>query len=143
MLGVKPYITFAGNCREAIDFYKEALGAEELFSQTFGESPMPDMGSPDGIMHATVKVGDSHIMMCDDPRGGAASSPSNISLAIGLDDAEKAKDLFNNLSDGGNVTMPLDKTFWAEAFGMCTDKFGINWMVNCEKAGADQQQAAA
>src|SRR5688500_14907317 len=104
MLGVKPYITFAGNCREAIDFYKEALGAEELFSQTFGESPMPDMGSPDGIMHATVKVGDSHIMMCDDPRGEAASTPSNISLAIGLDDAEQAKELFNNLSDGGNVT---------------------------------------
>ena len=63
MIGVKPYIAFKGNCREAIDFYKEAIGAEELFSQTFGESPMSDMGPADNIMHATIKIGDTHIMM--------------------------------------------------------------------------------
>ena len=143
MLGVKPYISFAGNCREAIDFYKQALGAEELFRQTFGESPMKEMGPADAIMHATLKVGDSHIMMCDDPRGEAASSPGSISLAVGLDDAEQARTIFNNLAEGGNVTMPIDKTFWAEAFGMLTDKFGINWMVNCESAGADQATATA
>ena len=71
----------------------------------------------------------------------AAEAPSNISLAVGLDDAEQARKIFNNLAEGGTVTMPIDKTFWAEAFGMLTDKFGINWMVNCEKAGADQATA--
>ena len=68
MLGVNPYIAFKGNCREAIDFYKKALGAEELFSQSYGDSPMKEMGPADAVMHATIKVGNSHIMMCDDMR---------------------------------------------------------------------------
>ena len=143
MIGVKPYIAFKGNCREAIDFYKEALGAEELFSQTYGESPMSDMGPADNIMHATIKVGDTHIMMCDDPRPDVAATPSNISLAVGLDDTTKAKTVFNKLADGGNVTMPIDKTFWAEAFGMLTDKFGINWMVNCDTPQQTDKSATA
>ncbi|HMQ05529.1 MAG TPA: VOC family protein [Pyrinomonadaceae bacterium] len=62
MLGVNPYIAFSGNCREAIDFYKQALGAEEVYSQTYGDSPMPDMGNGDAIMHATLKIGDSTVM---------------------------------------------------------------------------------
>ena len=66
MIGVQPYIAFRGNAREAIDFYKQALGAEEIYAQTYGESPMPDMGSSDAIMHATVKIGESHVMFCDD-----------------------------------------------------------------------------
>ena len=143
MIGVKPYIAFKGNCREAIDFYKGALGAEELFSQTYGESPMSDMGPADNIMHATIKVGDTHIMMCDDPRQEAATTPSNISLAIGLDDTTTARTVFDKLADGGNVTMPLDKTFWAEAFGMLTDKFGINWMVNCDQPQQTDKSATA
>jgi PhnB protein len=143
MIGVKPYIAFQGNCREAIDFYKEALGAEELFSQTFGESPMKDMGSPDNIMHATIKVGDTHIMMCDDPRPGTATTSGNISLAVGLNDTGQARTVFDKLADGGNVTMPLDKTFWAEAFGMLTDKFGINWMVNCDTPQETDRSATA
>jgi len=143
MLGVKPYIAFKGNCQEAIDFYTQALGAEELFKQTYGNSPMKDYGPADAIMHATIKIGDSHVMMCDDMRPEAATSPSNISLAIGLNDAEQARKLFDSLADGGNVTMPLDKTFWAEAFGMLTDKFGINWMINCEAADTDHAKATA
>jgi len=143
MIGVKPYIAFKGNCREAIDFYKEAIGAEELFSQTFGESPMSDMGPADNIMHATIKIGDTHIMMCDDPRPDAATTGGNISLAVGLDDTAKARTVFDMLADGGNVTMPLDKTFWAEAFGMLTDKFGINWMVNCDQPQETDRSASA
>ena len=143
MIGVKPYIAFKGNCREAIDFYKGALGAEELFSQTYGESPMADMGAADNIMHATIKVGDTHIMMCDDPRQDAATTRSNISLAVGLDDTGQARTVFDKLADGGNVTMPLDKTFWAEAFGMLTDKFGINWMVNCDQPQQTDKSATA
>lgn len=131
MLGVSPYIAFKGTCRQAIDFYKTALGAELLFSQTFGESPMASMGPAEKIMHATIKVGSATIMMCDDPRGGE-SGAGNITLAIGLNDAERAKQIFDGLAEGGSIIMPLAKTFWAEAFGVVTDKFGIKWMVNCD-----------
>lgn len=143
MLGVQPYLAFRGNAREAIDFYKQALGAEELYSQTYGDSPMKDMGNPDAIMHATIKVGETHVMMCDDFHSEDFSTGGNISLAIGLNDVDKAKEYFTNLSDGGTVTMPLDKTFWAEAFGMLTDKFGIKWMVNCDTPHDADKSAAA
>jgi PhnB protein len=134
MLGVTPYLAFPGNCQEAIDFYKNALNAEVLFVQTVGESPMRDMGPASNIMHSTVKVGDSHVMMCDDPRPGSAAAGGNVSLAIGLDDPGQAQQIFRNLAKDGTVVMPLEKTYWAEAFGMVTDKFGIKWMVNCETA---------
>ena len=132
MIGVNPYIAFKGNCRQAIDFYRNALNAEVVFTQTVGESPMSNMGPPENIMHCTIKVGDSAIMMCDDPRPDAAPIGGNISLAIGLDDPARARQLFANLAKGGTVLMPLEKTFWAEVFGMVTDQFGIKWMINCE-----------
>jgi PhnB protein len=132
MLGVNPYIAFKGNCRQAIEFYKSALGAEVLFTQTVGESPMSDMGPADNIMHCTLKIGASTIMLCDDPRPESPAGGGNISLAIGLNDPERAKEVFDNLSREGAVLMPLAKTYWAEAFGMVTDRFGIKWMVNCD-----------
>jgi PhnB protein len=132
MLGVNPYITFKGNCRQAIDFYKSALDAEVVFTQTVGESPMSNMGPAENIMHSTIKVGGSTIMMSDDPRPDAASASGNISLAIGLNDPARANQLFANLAQDGSVIMPLQKTYWAEAFGMLTDKFGVRWMINCD-----------
>ena len=132
MLGVTPYVSFKGNCREAIAFYQSALDAVLLFQQTFGESPMSGMGPADHIMHATLKVGNSNVMLCDSPMPNAAEPGGNISLAIGLSDTEQARQVFDNLAAGGTVVMPLEKTYWAEAFGMVTDKFGIQWMVNCE-----------
>lgn len=132
MLGVSPYIAFKGNCRQAIEFYKDALDAEVLFLQTVGESPMSDRGAAENIMHCTVKIGDSTIMACDDPKPQAATGDGNISLAIGLNDPLRAQQIFGNLAKGGSVILPLEKTFWAEAFGMVTDKFGIKWMVNCD-----------
>ena len=132
MLGVNPYIAFKGNCRQAIEFYRTALGAEVLFTQTVGESPMSNMGPATNIMHCTIKVGDSTIMMSDDPRPEVAVGDGNISLAIGLNDPERARQLFGNLAEGGSVIMPLEKTYWAEAFGMVTDKFGVKWMANCD-----------
>lgn len=132
MLGVSPYIAFKGNCRAAIEFYKSALDAEILFTQTVGESPMSDMGPAENIMHCTIKVGGSTIMLCDDPRPDAVAGAGNISLAIGLNDPERAKQIFAKLSKDGSVVMPLEKTYWAEAFGMVTDKFGVKWMVNCD-----------
>jgi PhnB protein len=132
MLGVNPYIAFNGNCRQAIEFYKDALNAEVLFVQTVGESPMSDMGPAENIMHCTLKVGESTIMMCDNPRPQGAAGDANISLAIGLNDPKQAKVIFGNLAKDGAVVMPLEKTYWAEAFGMVTDKFGVKWMVNCD-----------
>ena len=132
MLGVSPYVAFKGNCREAIEFYKSALDAQVLFTQTVGESPTSDMGPAENIMHCTIKIGNSTIMMCDDPRPDAAAGGGNISLAIGLNDPQRAKQVFGNLAKNGSVIMPLEKTYWAEAFGMVTDKFGVNWMVNCD-----------
>ena len=132
MLGVSPYIAFKGNCREAIEFYKNALGADVVFMQTVGESSMANMGPAANIMHCTIKVGDSTIMLCDDPRPDAVGGDGNISLALALNDPERARQLFENLAASGKVIMPLEKTYWAEAFGMVTDKFGIKWMVNCE-----------
>jgi PhnB protein len=130
MLGVKPYVNYSGNCREAIEFYKGALGAEVLFSQTFGESPMAGMAKADQIMHATLKIGESVVMMSDSPQPVKAGD--NMSLAIGLDDPARAKEIFDKLAEGGAVIMPIQKTFWAEAFGMLTDRFGVAWMINCE-----------
>jgi PhnB protein len=132
MLGVSPYIAFKGNCRQAIEFYKDALGAEALFVQTVGESPMSNMGPAENIMHCTMKIGDSTVMVCDDPRPDAVAGDGNISLAIGLNDPARAKQIFGNLAQDGSVVMPLEKTYWAEAFGMVTDKFGVKWMVNCD-----------
>ena len=132
MLALSPYITFKGNCRDAIQFYKNALNAEVLMTQTFGESPMAGMGPADNIMHCSLKIGNSTLMMSDSPSQEPGGAAGNISLAIGLTDAEQAKQLFGNLAKDGSVIMPLEKTYWAEAFGMLTDKFGIKWMINCE-----------
>ena len=131
MLEVRPYIAFKGNCRQAIEFYKSALDAEVLFTQTVGESHMPDMGPAENIMHCTIKIGNSTVMMCDDPKPEGAADGANISLAIGLNDPARAKQLFGNLAKDGSVVMPLEKTYWAEAFGMLIDKFGVKWLVNC------------
>jgi PhnB protein len=115
-----------------MEFYQSALGAEVVFTQTVGESPMSHMGPAGNILHATLKVGGSTIMMCDDPNPAGPPSGGNISLSIGVNDPAQAKKIFGNLSDGGKVVMPLDKTFWAEAFGIVNDKFGVTWMVNCD-----------
>lgn len=137
MLGVNPYLSFKGTCKDAIEFYKKALGAEVVFVQKVGDSPMSSMGPADAIMHCSMKVGGSTIMMSDDlhpdsAKSGGANMENNISLALGLNDPARAKQLFDNLAEGGSVIMNLEKTYWAEAFGMLTDKFGIKWMVNCD-----------
>jgi PhnB protein len=144
MLGVNPYISFKGNCREAVEFYKDKLGAEVLFLGTWGDSPMKGKVPDDMIMHCTLKIGDSHIMACDSPSEEyPVNVGNNISLAIGMDDVEAAQRMFDAMADGGSVVMPMQETFWAERFGMLTDKFGINWMFNCEREGTDHAQATA
>ena len=143
MLGIKPYISFKGNCKEAMNFYKDRLGAEVLFSQTYGESPMAGKGPDDKIMHCSLKIGDSVIMACDNvfEDSNPTTVGNNISLAIGTNDVAQADKAFDQLSDGATIIMPMQETFWAERFGMLTDKFGINWMFNCEKPMTDDAQA--
>ncbi|HKP68931.1 MAG TPA: glyoxalase/bleomycin resistance/extradiol dioxygenase family protein [Pyrinomonadaceae bacterium] len=145
MLGIKPYIAFPGNCADAVEFYKNKLGAEVLFTQTYGESPMGDKVSDDNkgkVMHTSFKIGDSVIMACDNVfTENPTTVGNNISLALGSNDPAGADKLFDQLAEGGTITMPMQETFWAERFGMLTDKFGINWMFNCEKPHTDQAAA--
>lgn len=143
MFGVQPYISFNGNCEEAINFYKDVLGGEVLYTQRYGDSPMKGQGPDDAIMHCTLKVGDTHIMAADSCEGQPATTGSNISLAIGSNDPSGAEKMFEKMSDGATVTMPMQQTFWAERFGMLTDKFGINWMFNCDKPHETDKSATA
>jgi len=142
------YVTFAGNCEEAINFYKEALGGEILFSQTYGGSPMTEHvteENKDKIMHTSIKIGDSVIMACDNvfDAQNPTTVGNNISLAIGGDDVASAEGMFESLSDGATIIMPMQETFWAERFGMLVDKFGINWMFNVDKPHDEQAKATA
>jgi PhnB protein len=144
MLGIKPYIDFKGNCEEAVNFYKDKLGAEVLFMGRYGDSPMKGKAPDDKIMHCTFKVGDSQVMACDSVfEEYPVIVGNNITLAIGVDDVDRADAMFDHLSDGATVIMPMQETFWAKKFGMLTDKFGINWMINCEHEGTDHAQATA
>ena len=155
MEGIKPYISFKGNCEEAMNHYKEKLGGEILFMGRYGDSPMADKapGKGDKIMHTSIKIGDSVIMACDnvfdagdnpfDPNEHPTIIGNNISLAYGTSDVAQAERAFEAMSDGATIVMPIQETFWAERFGMLTDKFGINWMFNCDKPHGDQQKAAA
>lgn len=135
---VSPYLMFNGNCEEALKYYEQALGATIQFSSTFKGSPACDSVPAewaDKIMHASLKVGDTVVMASDAPPG-TYQQPAGISVALGLNDAARGEQLFNALSDGGQVQMPYQATFWAAGFGMCVDRFGIPWMINVEQAGA-------
>jgi PhnB protein len=145
MLGIKPYISFKGNCQDAINFYKERLGAEVLFLQRYGDSPMAGKGPDDKIMHCSLKIGDSVIMACDNvfEDHNPTVVGNNITLTIGTPDISEADNAFEQLSEDATIVMPMQETFWAERFGMLTDKFGINWMFNCEKSKEESETATA
>ena len=131
---VSTYLNFKGDCDRAIKFYEEAIGAKVLFKMTWGESPMcKDMPAEMHglIMHSTLAVGDGQIMCADSPPE-QYQKPAGISVSLHVKDSAEGERLFNALSDGGNATMPYQKTFWSPGFGMCTDRFGIPWMVNTE-----------
>jgi PhnB protein len=131
---LSPYLIFNGNCAEAFKFYEQTLGGKIETISTFKGSPAAEHAPPewgDKILHASMVVGDQRLMASDAPPGQYAP-PQGISVAIGLQDAAKGEQIFNALAENGTVTMPYSKTFWASGFGMCTDRFGIPWMVNCE-----------
>ena len=130
---VQPYLFFGGRCEEALEFYREALGAEVVRLARFKDAPEPQPGMPDcfaeKIMHATLRIGETLLMASD----GRCEGPQNFegfSLSITVADDAEAERAFTALSDGGLVTMALAKTFWAPKFGMLQDKFGVGWMVS-------------
>ena len=130
---IQPYLFFDGRCEEAIDFYKRALGAEVTMLMRFKEMPDPPPGSippgaEDKVMHASVQIGDATVLVSDGQCQGQASFQGFALSLTAADDAE-AKRLFAALSDGGQVQMPLGKTFFAASFGMVADRFGVSWMV--------------
>jgi PhnB protein len=129
---VQAYLFFNGRCEEALEFYRSALGAQvEMFSR-FKDAPEPGMAQPgmeNKVMHASFRVGET-LVMASDGRGGGQLRFEGFSLAITVPDKEKADKTFNALADGGKITMPLEKTFWAPKFGMVEDRFGVGWMVS-------------
>ena len=135
---VNPYLMFNGNCAEALKFYEQALGAKIEFSMPFEGSPACDTVPAEWgqkILHATISIGDTKVMASDAPPGHY-QAPQGISVSLSLQDTAKGEEVFNALSENGQVQMPYQPTFWAAGFGMCVDRFGIPWMVNVEQAGA-------
>jgi PhnB protein len=132
-MNVQPYLSFEGRAQEAIDFYKSALGATVDMVMHFKDAP-PDVqaqmpaASKDKVMHAAFRVGDTQIMATDGNCSGKAGF-SGISLTLNAADDAEAEKLFAALGAGGQVTMPMSETFFANRFGMVADKFGVNWMV--------------
>ena len=125
------YLFFSGNCRAAFTRYQEILGGElvllPMSDMPPSEQPVPE-GQADLIMHAALKVGDQMLMASDDPTGDA-SGARGISVSCTVADTAEAKRVFDGLAEGGQVTAPLTETFFSPCFGMCTDRFGIPWMV--------------
>jgi PhnB protein len=132
---VQPYLFFNGRCEEAIEFYRRALGAKVDTLMRYKESPdppPPDMvppGSENKVMHASLRVGDTTVMASDGSCSGQLGF-QGFSLAIAAATPAEADRLFAALADGGQVQMPLTKTFWSPRFGMLTDRFGVGWMIN-------------
>lgn len=133
-MAIEPYLFLNGRAEEAIEFYRKALGAEVAMIMRYSESPDPGPegmlppGFENKIMHASITVEGANLMMSD----GLSPEPgtfSGFSLALSTGNADQAKRWFDALCDGGQVTMPFDKTFFAEQFGMVTDRFGVGWMV--------------
>ena len=131
---VQPYLFFDGRCEEAVDFYKKALGAKVEMLMRFKENPEPPQpgmvppGSDDKIMHTCFRIGDTSVMASD---GHCAGRPSfqGFSLSISVSSGAEADRLFAALADGGQVQMPLAKTFFSPRFGMVADRFGVSWMI--------------
>lgn len=142
MATVNVYLTFNGNCEEAFNFYKSVFGGEFPFIGRFKDMP-PQPGQPpmppeamEKIMHVTLPISRETMLLGSDTGGEWAANfqaGNNFSISINTESRAEADTLFNGLSAGGTVTMPMNLTFWGAYFGMFTDKFGISWMVNFDE----------
>lgn len=134
MKEINVYLNFAGNCREAMEFYKKCLGGD-LQMMPYSGSPMkvPE-GSGDLIIHARLVNGKAAVMASDSMPGRAIHTGNNFWVAVACESPEETNRIFAAMSEQAiSVVMPPQETFWAARFAMLTDKFGVNWMFNCEK----------
>jgi len=131
---VQPYLFFDGRCEEALEFYRAALGAEVTMLMRFKDSPEPlppgmcPPGSEEKVLHANFRIGETTLMASD---GRVSGQPvfKGFSLSLSVPTDAEAQRLFSALGDGGQVQMPLAKTFYASSFGMVADRFGVSWMI--------------
>jgi PhnB protein len=132
---VEPYLFFDGRCEEAVEFYRRALGAEVTMMMRFKDSPEPPppgsvpLGSDNKVLHAALRIGGTTIM-CSDGEAQGKPKFEGFSLSLTVADEAEAERLFTALADGGQVRMPLTKTFFSPRFGMVADRFGVGWMIN-------------
>jgi PhnB protein len=129
---LNPYISFQGNAREAMEFYQQVFGGE-LELRTFGEFGMGDAPDAEKIMHGALTTDRGYVLMgADNPPGMPLTQGDNVTIALVGEaaDAETLRGYWRKLSEGGTVSMPLDKQMWGDEYGACTDRFGINWMVD-------------
>lgn len=139
---IQPYLFFNGSCEQAVEFYRKALGAEVQFTMRYKDSPEPAQpgmvppGFENKIMHTSFRIGQTTVMASD---GCSEGKPNfdGFTLALSVPDEAEADRVFAALANGGQVRMPLAKTFWSPRFGMVTDRFGLGWMVSVP--GAEQQ----
>jgi PhnB protein len=130
---LNPYIMFNGNAEEALNFYHDCFGGEIRGINRYGDAPMPSPEeSKNKILHSTFVFDDNTIMISDSMDSKNVPESSNIHLSVDVPGVDEMDVKFNKLAEGGKVTMPLQDTFWGARFGMLTDKFGVNWMFNCE-----------
>lgn len=142
MVQINPYLNFNGNCEEAFNFYKAVFGGEftdfDRFKDTPAEFQVPGV---DGnlVMHVSLPIGKGGILMgSDSPEVmGGVTPGNNCHISLQTEDDAETDRLFNALSAGGTITMPLEETFWGARFGMFVDQFGINWMINQAGGGAE------
>lgn len=137
-LRLAPYLMMNGNAKEAIQFYEQALDAKVLFQQSFGEMPeKPEFPLPaeakDLIGHAMVKVGESDLMFSDTFPGTPHQIGNQVTICITTENSEKSKQIFQALEQGGQVSMPLQETFFSPAYGVVTDKFGVTFQIYTEQ----------
>ena len=127
---LNPYISFNGDARQAMQFYEHVFGGDLRLS-TFGEFGAQDSPDADKIMHAMLETPSGFTLMgADTPTGTDYRPGTNISVSLSGDDADELRGCWEKLSDGGTVTVPLEKQMWGDEFGMCVDRFGVAWMVN-------------
>jgi PhnB protein len=131
---INPYLSFDGQCKEAFTFYERVLGGKIEAMFTYGDTPSAEYTPPgmhDRIMHASLTAGGQVLLGGDAPM--EYGKPQGFCVSLNVDTPAEAERIFHALAESGTVQMPIGETFWADRFGMLTDRFGIPWMVNCQK----------
>ena len=141
---LNPYLSFNGQCEEAFRFYERTLGGKIVAMMKYGETPMAEQTAADWrskIAHARLQLG-NQLLMGSDGMADCYLQPQGMTVTLTIDDPAEAERVFHALAEGGKTQMPIQETFWAQRFGMTTDRFGTPWMVNCEKSMQARQSAA-